>query len=89
MSSVSALKMPLVGALGVEPAQAHVLAAGEHGVGPVARLRVSGAMRHRVLAHGAEVDHQPEAGRVGRLAGRLEHPELEELVAGEVDARWG
>ena len=49
---------------------------------------VSGASPSASSLTRAQVEHQPEPGRVGRLARRLEDPELQELVAGEIQARW-
>ena len=69
MSSVCGVEDADVGALGVELALAHVLPAGEERVRAVHGEGV-GRDRERVLAHGAEVEHQADAGRVGRLAAR-------------------
>ncbi len=74
-----------VGALGVEPALADELAAGEDAVGPADGEGVGGNC-DGVLAHGAKVHHQAEAGGVGRLARGLEQPELEKVVVAQVDA---
>ena len=77
-----------VGALGIELAQPHQLPTGIDGVRAAHRERV-GRDRHGVLADRAQVEHQPEAGRAGRIAHRLKQPELQEVVVAEVDARWG
>ena len=73
-----------LGALGVELTQADVLAPSEEGVGPG---HGHGVRRNgdRILAHRAEIEHQPEAGQARRVARGLQGPELEELVAGEIE----
>ncbi len=70
-----------IGALGVELALAHVLAAGEERVGSAHGEGV-GRDRERVLADRAQVEHQSRARQADRIARRMEHPELEEVVVG-------
>ena len=85
MSSTSALKMPTsVRSVSSSPRPTSWRPR-EDGVGTVHGHGVR-RERDRVLAHRTQIDHQTEAGEGGRVARRLQGPELEELVAGEVEA---
>ena len=79
MSSVSALKMPTsVRSVSSRPRPTYCRPV--YSVSAPLTVKRVGRDGDGVLAHGAQVEDQPHAGRVGGLAGRLEQPELEELV---------
>ena len=74
-----------LGALGVEAAGADVLAPRKDGVGAVHHEAV-GRDREGVFAHGTKIEYQAQAGGIGGTADRLKHPELEKVVAAQVEA---
>ncbi len=85
MSSTWALKMSMLAALGVEPAGADVLPSGVERIAAVDDLAV-GRDGERVLVTVPRSNTSRTPAESAVLAARLEHPELQELVSGEVEA---